>query len=127
MKILIADSDKKIRSDIKEILRLNLKRGAEIQYIEAPDGKMALAEIIFEKPNIAIIDIKLPSADASKILSTLKYLGKDELLAIPIIVISSRPIKTIFMKLLKLGAKDFLIKPIDIESLITKMEAYLKY
>jgi len=104
MKILIADPDKKIRSDIKEILRLNLKRGEEIKYIEAPDGKMALAEIIFEKPNIAIIYIKLPYANALQILSTLKYLGKDELLSIPIIVISSRPEKTIFMNLLKLGA-----------------------
>ncbi len=127
MKILIAVSDKKIRSDIKEILRLNLKKGVGIQYIEAPDGKMALAEIILIKPDIAILDIKLPFADAYKILSTLKYLGKDELLAIPIIVISSHPDKTIFMKLLKLGAKDFLIKPIDIESLITKIEAHLKY
>ena len=126
MKILIAEPDKNIMGDIKEILRLNLEKGAAIQFIEASGGKTALAEFILEKPNLAIIDARLPEVNAFKFLSTLRYLGKDKLLTIPVIVIIPRSDRATFMELLKLGAKDFLTKPIDIEALITKVESYLK-
>ena len=126
MKILIVDSDKEIRSNIKEILRLNLKQGLRAKFIEASNGKMALAELILEKPNLAIIDMKLADLNASEIISTLKYLNKDKLLAIPIIVMLPRTEKKVLMELVKSGVKDFLIKPIDMEALIQKAEATLK-
>ena len=126
MKILIVDSDKDNRNNIKEILRLNLKDGIRNEFIVAPNGKMGLAELILEKPNIAIIDMKLPDMNISEILLTLKYLNKTELLRIPKIVMSLRTEKSLLMELIKYGVKDFLIKPIDVEALIKKVESVLK-
>jgi DNA-binding response OmpR family regulator len=83
---------------------------------------LTLAELILEKPDIALIDINLPEIGALEILSTLKYLGKSELISIPVIVMTLRTEKKILMEMLKLGARDFLVKPIDIESLIKKVE-----
>ncbi len=126
MKILIADSDKENRNNIKEILRLNLKDGIRNQFIVVSRGKMVLAELILEKPDIAIIDMKLPDLNITEILSTLKYLSKTELLKIPKVVMSLRTEKSILMELFKYGVKDFLIKPIDTEALIKKVESVLK-
>jgi NarL family two-component system response regulator YdfI len=122
MKILIADADKEVRNNILETLRLNLKEGRRIQFIEKSSGKLTLVELILEKPDIALIDINLPEIGALEILSTLKYLGKNELISIPVIVMTLRTEKKILMEMLKLGARDFLVKPIDIESLIKKVE-----
>jgi NarL family two-component system response regulator YdfI len=122
MKILIADADKEVRNNILETLRLNLKEGRRIQFIEKSSGKLTLVELILEKPDIALIDINLPEIGALEILSTLKYLGKSELISIPVIVMTLRTEKKILMEMLKLGARDFLVKPIDIESLIKKVE-----
>ena len=122
MKVLIADADKEVRNNILETLRLNLKEGRRIQFIETSSGKLTLAELILEKPDIALIDINLPEIGALEILSTLKYLGKSELISIPVIVMTLRTEKKILMEMLKLGARDFLVKPIDIESLIKKVE-----
>ncbi len=122
MKVLIADADKEVRNNILETLRLNLKEGRRIQFIEKSSGKLTLVELILEKPDIALIDINLPEIGALEILSTLKYLGKSELISIPVIVMTLRTEKKILMEMLKLGARDFLVKPIDIESLIKKVE-----
>lgn len=122
MKVLIADAGKEVRNNILETLRLNLKEGKRIQFIETSSGKLTLAELILEKPDIALIDINLPEIGALEILSTLKYLGKNELISIPVIVMTLRTEKKILMEMLKLGARDFLVKPIDIESLIKKVE-----
>ena len=126
MKILIADSDKENLGNIREILRLNLKRGTLNDYITVTDGKSALLEIILEKPDIIILDLNVPKLNAKKILQTLTELGNKQLLSLPVLIMSPKAGKDVFVELLKLGAKDFLVKPLDIESLIQKVEEVRK-
>ncbi len=126
MKILIADSDKDNSSNIIEILRLNLKRGTLNEYITITDGKSALVEIILEKPDVIILDLNVPKLNAKKILETLMELGNKQLLSLPVLIMSQKAEKDVFMELLKLGAKDFLVKPLDVESLIQKVEEVRK-
>lgn len=127
MQILIADSDKDSLGNIKEILRLNLTRGTLMEYIETTDGKNTLAELIINKPNLAIIDMNIAKFNAKKILQKIKELGNRDLREIPILIMSPRAEKEIFIELLKLGAKDFIVKPIDMESLIQKVQEFIKH
>ena len=101
MRFLIADSDIDNRNYIKAEIRAKIKGAVRAEFIEVSEGKMALVELIIKKPNVSIIDMNLPDIDVFEILSTLKYLNKKELLALPVIVISSHAEKSDLLKLVR--------------------------
>ena len=127
MRFLIADSNIDSRNYIKAEIRAKIQGAVRAEFIEASEGKMALAELIIQKPDVSIIEMNLPDINVFEILSALKYLNKKVLLALPVIVISSHAKKNDLMNLLKFGIKDIVTKPIDIGSLIQKVEAALKH
>ena len=126
MRVLIADSNIDSRNHIKTEIRAKIKGAVRAEFIEVSEGKMALAELIIQKPGVSIIDMNLPDINVFEILSTLKYLNKKELLALPVIVLSSHPKKSDLINLLKFGIKDIVTKPINMSSLIQKVETALK-
>ena len=96
-------------------------------FIEASEGKIALVELIREKPDIAIMDTDLPDINIPKILQALQYLGKEELLTIPIITIYKSASKKKLSQLKKLGIHDFLTKPLKTKSLVQTVKIAMFY
>ena len=82
-----------------------------IKYITTPGES--------EKPDLILLDIMMPELDGFTVLKKLKEYStyKD----IPIIIISARNQKDDVLKALKLGAKDFIVKPFEINSVINKI------
>lgn len=126
MKVLIADQDKEIRYQIKEILRLNLKHGPFTTFLEEMDGKRTLATFIIEKPDLAFLDISLPELGGQEIIKILQETGNESIRKIPILLIVNPTDKKMIVEAIQHGLKDFIVKPIDIEVLMKKVEAVLK-
>lgn len=126
MKILIADGDKMVRAYLIEVIRLNVARAGISKFLEEGDGKRALSTLILERPDLVYLDLHLPEVDAMQILHALRDLKNKALLSIPIILLSSRSDKRLLMEVVKLGVREVVIKPIDIEVLLQKTEHALQ-
>lgn len=83
---------------------------------------MAISNIKFEKYSIILLDINLPDFNGFEIL---KFLNKNKI-NIPVIVISAYSNKDLKLQAFKLGANDYMVKPIDPEELEARIWVQLK-
>lgn len=72
-----------------------------------------------EKPDLILLDIMMPEMDGFETLERLKEISSYT--KIPVIIISARNQKEDVLKALKLGAKDFIVKPFDMVNVINKI------
>lgn len=83
---------------------------------------MAISNIKLEKYSVILLDINLPDFDGFEIL---KFLNKNKI-NIPVIVISAYSNKDLKLQAFKLGANDYMVKPIDPEELEARIWVQLK-
>jgi len=107
-KVLIVDDDKGIRRGLCMIL------GDSYCVLKANQGSKALKMIDQEQPDIVLLDIGIQEMDGIQVLRRIKKKNPD--IAV-IMVTAVKDAKTI-VKALKLGAYDYLVKPIDSQELL---------
>lgn len=83
---------------------------------------MAISNIKFEKYSLILLDINLPDFNGFEVL---KYLNKSKI-NLPVIVISAYSDKNSKLQAFKLGANDYMVKPIDPEELEARIWVQLK-
>ena len=118
-KILLVDDDELHLFTAKDILKKRYK------IVTAESGEKAL-EIIYKRfiPDLIILDIIMPQMDGWETfhrLRTISYLQN-----VPIIFLTSMHEADEKERAHKMGAADFLAKPIERESLLKCVEALLK-
>ena len=113
MKILIADDDSMQRELLAGFLR---KRGHEV--FEAADGTEALAVFAREPIQLALLDHRMPGLTGDEVLARLKAINP---LVRAILITAYGAVETA-VRVMKLGADDFLEKPVDLSQLIDKIE-----
>lgn len=75
-----------------------------------------------EKPMLILLDIMMPEISGFEVL---QKLAEDEKTKdIPVIIISARNQKEDVLQALKLGAKDYMVKPPNVEVLLKKIKTY---
>lgn len=82
----------------------------------------AISNIKFEKYSVILLDINLPDFNGYEVL---KFLNSHKL-NIPVIVISAYSNKQAKLQAFKLGACDYMVKPIDPEELEARIWVHLK-
>jgi DNA-binding response OmpR family regulator len=102
-KILMIDEDRFLRKVYREKFS---KEGFE--FLEATNGIEGLNKILFEKPDIVILDLILPGKTGFDVLIEAKM--KRETKNIPFIILSNLSQESDVKKGLELGAIDYLIK-----------------
>ncbi|HPC39164.1 MAG TPA: response regulator [Exilispira sp.] len=76
-----------------------------------------------EKPMLILLDIMMPEISGFEVL---QKLAEDEKTKdIPVIIISARNQKEDVLQALKLGAKDYMVKPPNVEILLKKIKTYV--
>ncbi len=110
MKVLVVDDIQMARSNIRRMLaRYN------IDVIEAEDGNSALKLYSEEHPDVVCLDIELPGGMDG--MSVLKQI-RDEDSSANVIMVSAMSSQYNFVESFKMGAKYFLVKPIDLNKLV---------
>ena len=115
VKVLMVDDEEQFRETTKKLLN---RRGFET--ILAESGEEAIAKLE-EKPNVVILDIKMPGMDGHQALREIKKLSPD----LPVIMLTGHGAMPSAREALVEGAFDYLAKPCDMDLLASKIgEAY---
>lgn len=106
--ILVVDDERLVRWSLQQKLE---QWGYHVTLAE--DGTTALARIQLDNPDLVTLDVKLPDMTGIELLSELRTRH----IQIPVIVITAFGIVDDAVRSLKLGAYDFIEKPINFERL----------
>lgn len=112
IRILIADDEKWIRAIIKDVIYSSSDKDYIISG-EASDGQEALDLVLDSQPDILLTDIRMPELDGLELMKEVIKLNPH----LKIVFISGYDEFEYAQRALKLGAFDYLLKPIE--------EAYL--
>lgn len=115
-KILIVDDQYGIRVLLDEVFR---KEG--YQTYQAANGKQALTLADEKKPDLVILDMKIPGMDGLEILKRIKILNKN----IQVIMITAYGELDLIQEAMQLGALTHFTKPFDIDELRIMVDSYL--
>ena len=119
-KILCIEDEFALREDIVEELR-----DAGYETIEATNGQEGLDAIVKHSPDLVLCDVAMPVMGGHALVSTLRE--NHTLYAdLPFIFLSALADRTDVIAGKKLGADDYLTKPIDFELLVVTVEARLR-
>lgn len=118
--VLIIDDEKSVRDAISMILSYE-----NYNIINAEDGKKGLT--ILNEPEITIdaviLDVKMPVMDGIEVLQEIKKSNND----LPVIMISGHGTIETAVEATKLGAYDFLTKPLDRDKLLITLRNALEH
>ena len=109
MRILITEDDRAIRRAIREILELE---GHQVD--EAADGAEALGMCEETTFDVLFCDIKMPKMDGLELMQSLKALDHQP----EIVVMSGHGNIEMAVKALRLGAYDFIEKPLNLNRIL---------
>ncbi|MDF2566354.1 MAG: pdtaR, partial [Massilibacillus sp.] len=113
LKIVIADNESIIRMDLKEILE---EAGHEVVG-EATDGAKAIDLTRKFKPDLVIMDIKMPEMDG---IAAAKVISNDKIA--PVLLLTAFSQKEIVDKAKDSGVLAYLVKPVKESNLFPAME-----
>ncbi|UCF05044.1 MAG: sigma-54-dependent Fis family transcriptional regulator [bacterium] len=108
-RVLIVDDEKGVRSSLEKLLSYE-----SYKTFCAADGATALELVGGERIDIVLLDIKMPGMDGLEVLGRLKEMQPD----LPVVIISGHGNIATAVEATKLGAFDFIEKPIDLERLL---------
>ena len=116
-KLLLVDDEKDFVDTLAERLEL---RG--FQVVTAINGESALWIIENDPPQLVILDIMMPGLSGLNVLQQIKSRAPQT----PVILLTGLGSTAEGTKGIHMGAYDFLIKPVNIDELMQKMEDALR-
>ena len=117
-KILLVDDEEGFLSIIKEALEI---RGFDV--VTAKSAIEAGVELSSTKPDLIIMDIKMPGIDGLQACAAIKK--NPDTANIPIMIVSAISEEAQIKKAHKMGVSDYFIKPVDIEKLVKRIKEVL--
>ncbi len=114
--VLIVDDEKSIRDALRMIL------AGKYHVMIAGEGSEALGLFEKERPDIMLLDIGLPDMDGMEVLKCVKDKASD---TIVIMITAIDRVRTI-VEAVKLGAYDYMVKPIDAQEVLLTVQNALE-
>ncbi len=105
-KILIVDDASFMRNVLKDIIKSN---GLASEIFEAGDGIEGVKKFLKIKPDLVTMDVNMPKADGIQALRAILKIDPTA----KVIMISSVEEKHIVQDAMKIGARDYVVKPFD--------------
>ena len=115
-KLLIIDDDQ----DLSEALNIYLTRSG-YEVVSANDGTKGLHKLHREKPDLVILDVIMPGMTGWDVCRRIR-----EVAHVPIIMLTACGQKTDRAMALKLGADEYVSKPISLRQLEARIQAVLR-
>jgi CheY-like chemotaxis protein len=95
----------------------------DYEVIEAVNGQEGVELAERERPDLILMDLSLPVMDGWEATRQLK--ANDNLRSIPVIALTAHAMKGDEERALAAGCDDYLVKPLDEDELIAKIQKYL--
>ena len=118
MKILVVDDDPTCRA----VVALHLKRMGGIEVSQAEDGDKAWALLKHNHYDAAIVDWQMPGKSGLEIVRGIRKARS----AMPLLMMSGESEKERVIQAIQSGVSDYLIKPFDAETLLTKLGKFVE-
>ncbi len=119
LKVLTVDDSKTIRMIVKKAFK-----PFDSVVFEAENGVEGLAVASKQKPDLIVLDITMPVMNGVEMLDKLK--SDPALKEIPVIMLTAESGKDNVMQIVKMGVRDYLVKPFKGEQLIERVEKIIK-
>src|SRR6186713_1619037 len=116
-RILVIDDEGAIRDSLRMILEYE-----DYQFVGAATGQEGLALAQRERPDLVLLDIKMPGMDGLEVLRKLHAMDE----TLPIVMISGHGTTATAVEAIRSGAVDFLDKPLSSERVIVTLQNALK-
>ena len=117
-KILVVDDSATERHILGEILT---KQGFEVSFAES--GEMGVAKAKQDKPDLVLMDVVMPGLNG---FQATRAITKDPVTAhIPVLLCTTKDQDTDKIWGLRQGAKDYLVKPVNVAELLSKIAALI--
>jgi len=113
---LVVDDEPQIRRFLRAGFELE-----EMGVVEAATGAEAIRIATLKPVDLVIVDLGLPDMDGAEIVERLRSWS-----SVPIIVLSVRSGETEKVRLLELGADDYVVKPFGMAELLARARAALR-
>ena len=118
--ILVVDD----RESNRQLLR-DMLEGVGHRVVSARDGREAIAEAVAERPDVILLDVKMPGMDGFEVCAKLQSLS--ETATIPIIFVTANYTEEQDMLHgLEVGAYDYLVKPVSRSVLLARVGVMLR-
>lgn len=110
-RILVIDDEQAIR----RLLRVSLEP-LGYQVLEAKTGEEGLSEAVSQRPELIILDLGLPGLSGAEVLKRLREWSQ-----VPVLVLTVQDAEADKVRMLDLGADDYLTKPFGIPELTARL------
>ncbi|NQZ06390.1 MAG: response regulator transcription factor [Algicola sp.] len=113
--VLLVDDQTLVRQGIQSLLSLSDK----VEVIaQASDGSEVLGAVVEHKPDVILLDIRMPRQDG---IATLEQL-KAENITTPVIILTTFDDHEVVLQGIKAGAKGYLLKDVSLDCLVDAIE-----
>jgi len=117
LKVLLVDDEEEFVSTLAERLEIR-----DIETLVAIDGDQALHMVEKDRPPLVVLDVLMPGIGGLDVLKQIKGRHPE----IQVILLTGHGSTRDGMKGMRLGAFDYIMKPVKIEELINKMNEALE-
>lgn len=93
--------------------------------LQASNGREGLDVIVAKWPDIVICDVSMPEMTGTELLAEIQ-LNHPDLAMTPFIFLTAMADKETRLEGLRAGADDYLLKPVDFDELMAKIEGCVK-
>ena len=111
-KIMVVDDEVKECELLERFLE---RKGYDV--ITFYNGEKALERVKYEKPDVILLDIKMPGMDGIEVLRNIREFDKD----VGVIMVTALNDKATGIAATRLGANDYVTKPVDLDHLETSI------
>ncbi|RKF29011.1 DNA-binding response regulator [Micromonospora globbae] len=113
-RVVVVDDQTLVRQGIRRLLDL-----AGIEVVgEADDGATALDVIVAHRPDVALLDLRMPHRDG---IWTLRQLS-DRAVDVPVLVLTTFDDDALLLDAVRAGARGYLLKDVTLEQLTRAVE-----
>lgn len=116
--ILIVDDNEDIVTTYKVVLD---RMGYRV--VSARDGRECLAKLEENRPDLVLLDVRLPGLAGDEVCRLIKETAKTK--DVPVVAITASMSTEMRAKMAKVGADEFLLKPIDVSDLNRVVKKFL--
>lgn len=115
IRVVLADDQAVVRDG----LRLLLEAGGEIEVLAAaPDGTAAVDAVLEHRPDVAVLDLRMPGLDGAEVTAVLAQRAPD----IPVLILTTFADDDAVLPALRAGAAGYLTKDASGETLLAAIK-----